>query len=132
MKTVNYTPHTVNFFAEADVEFRSKDRKFFVKAGAQPFASIPPSGQLLNVRYGETKTEIVDGIPERRKPTVGIDAFPSGKDRVIVSALYASAAAAWFCDETVRRVRVVVDPVYAEGDKGITVVGCLGLAAVKE
>jgi hypothetical protein len=129
MKVLNCTPHPLVVFREEDTVFSPEHRKFFVKEGAQPALTIAPSGVLLNVQWGQPKTELVgEGIPVRRKPVTGIDAIPEDADMVIVSALFASSALAagvQGCD----RLFTIADPVYADPSNPRPV-GCLGFAPV--
>jgi hypothetical protein len=129
MKLLNCTPHPLVVFREEDVVFMPEHRKAFVKEGATPLMTIAPSGVLLNVQWGQPKTELVgEGIPVRRKPVTGIDAIPEDADMVIVSALFASTALATGAPG-VQRLFTISDPVYADPSNPRPV-GCLGFAPV--
>lgn len=124
MKTniLNYTPHTICIFHADSVTYNSTIRKWIVKDGAEPFLIIKSSG-MLNARIDTVPGDSLDGIPTFIKKVTGCDPLPDGNAAVVVSALYAVAAAKAGLD--VSRIYTVADPVFTPD--GRTVVGCLGI-----
>lgn len=122
MNILNFTPHYVTFFKNDDISFDSTIRKWIVKDGAEPFLVIQSSG-MLNAKIDTIAGPTVNNIPTFVKKVVGCDPLPDGDSLVVVSALYAVAAAKSGLDMT--RVYTVADPVFSPD--GRTVVGCRGI-----
>lgn len=122
MKIFNGTPHSISIFHSDDISFNPSIRKWIANDGATPFLSIPSSG-VLNAKIDTVTGSDIDGIPTFVKKVTGCDPLPSGSDLVIVSALYAVAAAKSGLDMS--RIFTVADPVFSPD--GRTVVGCRGI-----
>src|SRR5690606_9663607 len=116
------TPHVLNFFNSNDVVFDASIRKNVAKDGATPFLTIP-SSRMLSAKIDTVPGEPVAGIPTFAKKVTECDPLPGGSDIVVVSVLYAVAAAKSGVDMS--RVYTVADPVFSSD--GRTVLGCLGI-----
>ena len=122
MKILNFTPHNINFFAPDQVRFDSAIRKWVANDGATPVSSIPSSG-VLNAKIDTVPGVDVGGVPTFIKKVTGCDPLPAGDDIVIVSALFAVAAAKAGLD--MARIFTIADPVFTPD--GRTVIGCRGI-----
>ena|SRR5690606_25375791 len=122
MTILNFTPHSLNFFNADDASFDASIRKWVAKDGATPFATIPSSG-MLSAKIDTVDGDPVAGIPTFVKKVTGCDPLPAGSDVVVVSALYAAAAAKSGLDMS--RIYTVADPVFSPD--GRTVLGCRGI-----
>jgi hypothetical protein len=122
----NATPHQINFYNKADVEFDVSQRKFIAAIGAEPIFTLA-RGLPVNCKTANAPTPIIENCPV---PIVGAvqftsyDALPEGYDIYIVSNLYRSAVQALGGDTS--KLATVTDTVYSAGD--IKPCGCLALA----
>lgn len=125
MAILNYTPHQISIFHADDVSFDPAIRKWVAKDGASPIVTIPSSG-VLNAKIDTVRGADLSGVPVFVKTASGCDPLPDGDSPVIVSALFAVAAAKAGLD--MNRVFTVADPVFTPD--GRTVLGCLGICPV--
>jgi hypothetical protein len=122
----NATPHQINFYNKADVEFDVSQRKFIAAIGAEPIFTLA-RGLPVNCKTANAPTPIIENCPV---PIVGAvqftsyDALPEGYDIYIVSNLYRSAVQALGGDTS--KLATVTDTVYSATD--IKPCGCLALA----
>lgn len=123
MRTIlNFTPHNINFFHADVVSFDPAIRKWVANDGASPIVTIPSSG-VLNAKIDTVRGADLSGVPVFVKTVTGCDPLPDGGDPVIVSALFAVAAAKAGLD--MNRVFTVADPVFTPD--GRTILGCCGI-----
>ena len=122
----NATPHQINFYDKADVEFDVSQRKFIAAVGADWYYSVA-KGTPVNCKTANAPTPIIKNCSV---PVVGAvqftsyDALPEGYDIYIVSNLYRSAVQALGGDTS--KLATVTDTVYSATD--IKPCGCLALA----
>ena len=122
----NATPHQINFYAKADVEFDVSQRKYIAAIGAEPIYTVA-KGVAVNCKTANAPTPVIENCPV---PVVGAvqftsyDSLPEGYDIYIVSNLYRSAVQALGGDTS--KLATVTDTVYSAGD--IKPCGCLALA----
>jgi hypothetical protein len=124
----NFTPHPINIFRQEDVAYSAEMRKFIVNGSVEPIRVIPPSGHLLNAQMGETQLEDIDEINIVKSYPLSVDA-PQASGRIIVSRMYAAAAAALW--QNPPEMYCVHQPVYRlMKDGAVAPCGCLGLERI--
>lgn len=124
MEIKNFTPHTINVYREEDVVFSSSHRKYFLKDGAKPVATLPSEG-MLSAKIKYRRDTDINGIPIFSPQIESVDPIPEGDSCFfVVSALYVSAVQMLGDDPS--RLLTVSNPVY-ENTENPRPVGCLGL-----
>ena len=125
VKIVNGTEHSINFYRVEDCD-QSNPRKLVLKAGAEPFYTIPPGVDLNCVKTNGSAPSL--DVPFELVGAVKFtDADPiPDADLIIVSNLYRSA-----CKELGRdtsRLATINGAVYDSAGENPRPCGCLGLA----
>lgn len=126
LRFFNGTAHAVNLFAQADVTFDAATRKYIAKEGAEPIASIPPSGTMLNAEFEEVEAQPFGIWPTSQRKVKSCDTLPEEYDAYIVSFLYAQAFIGNFFIPENAEMFIVGDIVYRDDKQ----VGCLKLLRV--